>query len=51
VEPRRGTVADRTRLTNRLKARLKTYFPQALEWAGDLRTAAAGDFLGSWSSL
>jgi transposase len=51
VEHRRRTVADRTRLTNRLKALLKTYFPQALEWAGDLRTAAAGEFIGSWPSL
>jgi hypothetical protein len=45
VEHRRRTVADRTRLTNRLKALLKTYFPQALEWAGDLRQPAAGEFL------
>jgi transposase len=51
VEHRRRTVADRTRLTNRLTALLKTYFPQALEWAGDLRTAAAGEFIGSWPSL
>lgn len=51
VEHRRRTVADRTRLTNRLTALLKTYFPQALEWAGDLRTLAACEFLGSWPSL
>jgi transposase len=51
VEHRRRTVADRTRLTNRLKALLKTYFPQALEWAGDLRQPAAGEFLRAWPSL
>jgi transposase len=51
VEHRRKTVADRTRLTNRLTALLKTYFPQALEWAGDLRTLAACEFLSSWPSL
>ncbi len=51
VEHRRGMVADRTRLTNRLGALLKTYFPQALEWAGELREAAACEFLGTWPSL
>ena len=51
VEYRRGVVADRTRLTNRLGALLKSYFPQALEWAGELREAAACEFLGTWPSL
>jgi transposase len=51
VEHRRRTVAERTRLSNRLTALLKTYFPQALEWAGDLRSAAACDFLQAWPSL
>ena len=51
VEHRRKTVADRTRLTNRLTALLKTYFPQALEWAGDLRQPAAGEFLPAWPTL
>ena len=51
VEHRRRTVADRTRLTNRLTALLKTYFPQALEWAGDLRGAAACEFLQTWPTL
>jgi len=51
VEYRRHTVDDRTRLTNRLTDLLKTYFPQALEWAGDLRKAAACDFLEAWPSL
>lgn len=51
VEHRRRTVADRTRLSNRLTALLKTYFPQALEWAGDWRTPAACDFLRAWPTL
>jgi transposase len=51
VEHRRKTVGDRTRLTNRLTALLKTYFPQALDWAGDLRQPAAGEFLRAWPTL
>jgi transposase len=50
-EHRRKTVADRTRLTNRLGALLKTYFPQALEWVGDLRQPAACEFLRAWPTL
>jgi transposase len=51
VEHRRKTVGDRTRLTNRLTALRKTYFPQAVEWAGDLRQPAASEFLRAWPSL
>ena len=51
VEHRRQTVDDRTRLTNRLTALLKTYFPQALDWAGELSKPAAYEFLGQWPSL
>src|SRR5947208_3097214 len=51
VEYRRKTVADRTRLTNRLTDLLKTYFPQALDWLGDLRSLAACEFLGAWPTL
>ena len=51
VEYRRKTVRDRTRLTNRLTDLLKTYFPQALEWAGDLRSLAACEFLQAWPTL
>jgi transposase len=51
VEHRRRTVADRTRLTNRLTDLLKTYFPQALAWAGDLRSSAACEFLRAWPTL
>lgn len=51
VEYRRKTVGDRTRLTNRLTGLLKSYFPQALAWAGDLERVAACEFLGWWPSL
>ena len=51
VEYRRKTVNDRTRLVNRLRSFLKAYFPQALDWAGDLRTVQACDFLRKWPTL
>lgn len=45
VEHRRRLVSDRTRISNRLTALLKAYFPQALSWLPDLRTDLACDFL------
>jgi transposase len=51
VEFRRKTVGYRTRLTNILTQKLKEYFPQALEWAGDLDTVMACDFLTRWPTL
>jgi transposase len=48
---RREVVDDVTRLTNRLGATLKQYYPQALEIAGDLNTVQAMDFLSKWSTL
>ena len=51
VEHRRHTVDDRTALTNRLTDLLKSYFPQALEWAGDLRNLAAVEFLSQRPGL
>lgn len=50
VEHRR-LIGDRTRVSNRLPALLKAYFPQALSWLPDLRTALACDFLLRWPSL
>jgi len=50
-EYRRELVNSQTRLTNRLSNLLKLYFPQALEWAGDLATVQACDFLERWPSL
>jgi transposase len=51
TEDRRHLVDERTALTNQLTAALKIYFPQALEWFGDLHTARACAFLQRWPSL
>lgn len=51
TEDRRHLVDERTALTNQLTAALKMYFPQALEWFGDLHTARACAFLQRWPSL
>lgn len=49
---RRGYVDDRTKYTNQLTALLKSYFPQALELAGeDLTTPMALDLLDRWPDL
>lgn len=50
-EDRRHLVDERTALTNQSTAALKMYFPQALEWFGDLHTARACAFLHRWASL
>lgn len=51
VEERRALVDEVTRLTNRLKSTLKQYFPQALEWVGELDSRLALDFLTRWPTL
>lgn len=51
VEHRRRLVGDQTRISNRLTALLKGYFPQILEWFPDIRTNMVCDFLLRWSSL
>jgi len=52
VEQRRAAVDLRTELTLKLQARLKEYFPQALDWAGDdLASPMAGAFLRQWPTL
>ena len=51
VEERRKFVADKTRLSNRLTARLKMYFPQVLDWFADVSSAVTGDFLERWPTL
>jgi len=51
VEHRRTLVDDRTGLTNRLTGLLKGFFPQALQWAGELGARRACQFLTRWSSL
>lgn len=51
VEARRTIVNQLNRCTNRLNSCLKSYFPQALEWAGDLDSRQACDFLEHWPTL
>jgi Transposase len=52
TQARRSSVNMRTRLSNQLKALLKTYFPQALELCGeDLTAPMAFSFLQKWPSL
>ena len=51
VEHRRRLVSDQTRISNRLTALLKGYFPQVLAWFPDIRTALVCEFLLRWSSL
>jgi transposase len=50
-EQRRKLVNQRVALTNRLTSLLKQYFPQALEWVGDLASLQACDFLVQWPTL
>jgi len=52
VVHRRAVIDERTSLTNRLKALLKQYFPQALELCGeDLWRPLATAFLLKWPTL
>jgi transposase len=51
VEMRRKLVGDKVRLTNRLTAALKNYYPQVLEWFAEKDTAIFCDFLTQWPTL
>jgi len=51
LENREKLVDDRTGLCNRLRATLKLYFPQALEWGGPLTKPMIWTFLLKWSTL
>ena len=51
TEDRRALVDQKTQHVQRLTERLKTYYPQALRWAGALTTAQASDFLARWPTL
>jgi transposase len=51
VESRRDLVADRVRLTNRITAALKGYFPQVLDWFRDKEAAVFADFVERWPTL
>jgi transposase len=50
-EQRRKLVNRRVALNNRITSLLKQYFPQALDWIGDVASLQACDFLESWSTL
>jgi len=51
VEQRRCLINDRTRISNRLTAQLKGYFPQVLDWFPDLCTLLVCDLLTRWPTL
>ena len=51
AEYRRKLVNNRIRHTNRITSLLKMYFPQALDWTGELGTVQSCDFLEKWPTL
>jgi transposase len=51
VENRRKLVADRVRLSNRLGATLKNYYPQVIEWFKEKDTYIFCDFILTWPTL
>lgn len=51
VEDRRKLVNERTRHSNRLRARLKLYFPQILDCFDDAGSLLVGDLLERWPTL
>jgi transposase len=50
-EQRRGLVADKVRITNRLPNALTQYFPQGLDWFKDKDTRLFCDCLTRWPTL
>lgn len=50
-EQRRKLVNQRVALTNRITSLLKQYFPQALDWLGDVASRQGCDFLMTWPTL
>lgn len=51
VEMRRRLVDDQTRITNRITAALKNYFPQPLQWFRDKDSIVFCDFLQRWPTV
>lgn len=51
VEYRRNLLAERTRISNKLTAYLKLYFPQVLQWFPDVRTNLVCEFLLKYPTL
>ena len=50
-EQRRKLVNQRVALTNRLTSLLKQYFPQALDWVGEVASVQGCDLLTRWPDL
>jgi transposase len=51
VEHRRKLVDEKTRVSNRLTAWLKTYFPQVLDWIDDIDSPLGCALLARWPTL
>jgi transposase len=51
VESRRTLVGDKVRLSNRITASLKNYYPQVLEWFEDKDTQVFCDFILEYPTL
>jgi transposase len=51
VEKRRVFVDESKRITNRLRATLKHYYPQALDWFDHINTFIFCDFITNWPTL
>lgn len=51
VESRRMLVGEKVRLTNRITAALKSYYPQVLDWFEDKHTIAFCEFLEQFPNL
>jgi transposase len=50
-EQRRKMINQRVALTNRLISLLKQYFPQALDWVGNIASIQCCEFLMNWPDL
>ena len=50
-EQRRKVVNQRVALTNRITSLLKQYFPQALDWVGEVDSIQGCDFVMTWPEL
>ena len=51
VEDRRVLINEKVRLTNRMTAALKSYYPQTLQWFTDIDTQIFCNFIQQWPTL
>ena len=51
IEDRRTLVEDKVSLTNRIRAALKSYYPQPLQWFEDVDTLVFCEFIAKWSNI